>query len=566
MSLGSLCLQLLFPPNIPPVRLMNELACLHRAAGNVWDTFSARCAALNSTSVSVCGHTSSTQQPQEHPKQSWTQWAASSFSSFVNTAKDQLSSLAEALFLQQQPPRYLTTLSSPALRTAMLYGPGLPNPLQLYSMQQSLARAAGLQQEAFMLVQDAEMKELAAAQQMQAAKDLLSGIDSSSDDAEAVVEAQQLMDNAEEAHQAALELQDAAEELLHVAADEAAGVALAVRATSDPTNSITSSITGKASQAFYGPSMLGAIIGTISARPAGSKDAFVDVEYYYEEEPADSLDYDAIGYVYGDIESYNYDDEDRFGPSPPAGPAVAPLPTEFPSVLSPVQASLMTHLEDIHGGQAWVKGELLNWVSNDAFAGSRPLPPPGWAETQDQLHLYTDDNDDQPQYYYSDSDYESAGITYSSSIIMASALQDRMVKLAAQAVTASQQQPDGSSSRDDASAQEMSMDVSPLPLHMTVKREEEMLQLARFFDGLEEKLSKEAKVQLKDLEVSDPAVLGVKLVDGLPVLQMGAALAELLTEADASKLRSVLNAQMAELFADFVTLVSMACSQDLLQL
>jgi hypothetical protein len=182
----------------------------------------------------------------------------------------------------------------------------------------------------------------------------------------------------------------------------------------------------------------------------------------------------------------------------------------------------------------------------------------------------------QSGYHYIDSeDHPEAAAAPqfgSFSVILASALQDRLVKLAARAVTESQQQLEDtapsaatstlSSSSSSSGEQEVVAIASilakldALPMHMTIKREAEMLQLAAFFDSLYPKLSSDAASQLNDLDFSEPAVLDAVLVGGLPALKVGQQLAALMAPGDAAVLRSMLHAQMAELFADFVTLVS----------
>jgi hypothetical protein len=219
------------------------------------------------------------------------------------------------------------------------------------------------------------------------------------------------------------------------------------------------------------------------------------------------------------------------------------------------------------------------------------LPPPTWpssgpnkfSSSSSQLwlsdKLFGDFIDEQEEeqsapYYYDDVEGgdPAAATSFSSSIIIASALQDRLVKLAAKAAAAAQQQlysPTASTTSSSSSSNKLEDDsdvatilqqLGSLPMSMTVKREQEMLQLAGFFDSLYPKLSEAAAAAaLNDLDLGSAAVLDAVLVDGLPALQLGKGLAGLMAAGDAAMLRSMLHAHMAELFADFMTLVSCCC-------
>jgi hypothetical protein len=548
-------------------------------------------------------------------QQSWKEWAASGLSLVMDAAKDQLLSLATLAapeqHQQQQPSSFIPDASfMMPLRMSMVYGSAPSTQSQLQQMRQGLARAASLQQDAMLLIHDAEIAEDAAAQQMHAAHVIMSGEaepdSSSSEGGNAAYQAGQLLRGAQAAQQAADEMQEEAELLLDAAASEAAKIATAIADSMDQPGSSSSSTVG--SQRFYRPAMLGAIFGTSAARSAADTAAALEDEYYYDEsnDGYDSLDdaYDAL-YTYGDVDAYSYDDDDLMvKPAPPAAATGAnyervAAPTADPQMfglISAAAAAVLGHLVEIHGEDAYSRPDLLHWASK---GGSGTLPPPAWpitdpavalpprfvsssSRSSDRHHMselpsrdsLTGQAGQQSAYFYEDmedSPSAAAPTQFSFSVIIASALQVRLVKLAARAAAASQQQLDAAassappstlSSSSSSGEQEVVAIASilaklgPLPMSMTIKREEEMLQLAAFFDSLYPKLSSEASSQLNDLDFNEAAVLDAVLVGGLPALVVGQQLVGLMAPGDAAVLRSMLHAQMAELFADLVTLVS----------
>uniref|UniRef100_A0A383VTC7 Chitin-binding type-2 domain-containing protein n=1 Tax=Tetradesmus obliquus TaxID=3088 RepID=A0A383VTC7_TETOB len=605
-------------------------------AGNVWDGYAARCVAP-SPKVGSCipgvtvvvpsdffGGKTAAQPAQKafspqtsQQEQSWAQWAASGLSKFVESANDQLTSLATLVLPeQQQQQQQQQSGSSPdpaymlPLRMTMVVGSGSSDAsMQLQHMRQGLARAASLQQAAMLLVRDAEEADSAAEQQMRAAHELMSADaepNSSSSSGEAggaAYQAGQLLRGAQQAQQAADELSGEAEVLLQAAASEAADVAMAISGDLDQQAS-SSSTSG--SQRFYGPAALGAIFGTSAARSAAATASIgsLEDEYYYDESDNNYYDESDNGgssfnyfapYTYGEVEPYFYDDDDDLKglPAPPAAAAsLSAAAADFyepntaaaePHVFGPIPAAaaaLLGHLAEIHGEDAYSRPDLLHWAARGGSGSS--LPPPAWPSTgpvgampprfvssssSSNRHYLADPlfghagAQQQQQYFYDDElEAEPAAPTaFSGSIILGSALQDRLVKLAAKAAAAAQQQLDATTT-SSSKAQEVE-DIAtileqpgPLPMSMTIKREQQMLQLASFFDALYPKLSAAAAAQLHDLDFSRPEVLDAALVGGLPALQLGQSLAGVMGAGDAAVLRSMLHAQMAELFADFVAL------------
>ncbi|WIA21807.1 hypothetical protein OEZ85_004190 [Tetradesmus obliquus] len=538
------------------------------SAGNVWDAYAARCVAP-SPKVGSCipgvtvvvpsdffgGKTAAqpaqnafSPQTSQH-EQSWAQWAASGLSTFVESANDQLTSLATLVLpeQQQQQQQQQQSGSSPdpaymlPLRMTMVVGSGSSDAsMQLQHMRQGLARAASLQQAAMLLVSDAEEAESAAEQQMRAAHELMS-------------------------------------------------------ADAEPNSSSSS---GEAGGAAY---QAGQLLRAAATASIGS----LEDEYYYDESDNDYYDESDNGdssfnyfapYTYGEVEPYFYDDDDDLmglSAPPAAAASLSAAAADFyepntaaaePHVFGPIPAAaaaLLGHLAEIHGEDAYSRPDLLHWAARGGSGSS--LPPPAWPSTgpvvampprfvsssssSSNRHYLADPlfghagAQQQQQYFYDDElEAEPAAPTaFSGSIILGSALQDRLVKLAAKAAAAAQQQLDATTT-SSSNAQEVE-DIAtileqpgPLPLSMTIKREQEVLQLASFFDALYPKLSAAAAAQLHDLDFSRPEVLDAALVGGLPALQLGQSLAGVMGAGDAAVLRSMLHAQMAELFADFVAL------------